>query len=189
MLVRYKKEDGTSAEVILADKPLTIGRSPDADIVVLDERASRMHCGLRLWDNEYYIKDLKSKNGTFLNNERVEMAKIKPGDKIRIGTFIMTVADENAPAQVPGTNTALNQIEAAMGEGKGYNTILREIVDDSGPKPKGKVSFDSASGPETSTDPAAISADEGDTKETKVKPPVKIKKIARNTITIKRAPK
>ncbi len=124
--VKYTDPNGQPADLVLAEKPITIGRSPDADIITLDERASRMHCGIRLWDGEYYIKDLKSKNGTYLNNERVEMAKIKPGDKIRLGNTVLLIADRKSP----GTVTTLNSVQNEMNEGKGYKTILREIVED-----------------------------------------------------------
>ncbi len=126
--LRYTDPDGELTELVLADKPVTIGRSPEAEIVTLDERASRMHCGIRIWDGEYYVKDLKSKNGTFLNNQRVEMAKVKPGDKIRLGNTIITVDDKKSP----GTSTTIDSIEDEMSEGKGYKTILREIVENSG---------------------------------------------------------
>ena len=129
--VRYSAPDGTAAVQELSDKPITIGRSPDADIITLDERASRMHCGIRLWDGEYYVKDLKSKNGTFLNNDRVEMAKIKPGDKVRLGNTVLVVED----VKTPGTNTSLSSVQDEMNGGKGYNTILREIVEDVDDRP------------------------------------------------------
>lgn len=122
--IRYTDPDGKLTELILADKALTVGRSPDADIITLDERASRMHCSIRIWDGEYYVKDLKSKNGTYLNHQRVEMAKIKPGDKIRLGNSILHVDDKRSP----GTDTTINSVQDEMNEGKGYKTILREIV-------------------------------------------------------------
>lgn len=123
--VRYTDSNGKLTELILGDKPITIGRSPDADIITLDERASRMHCGIRIWDGEYYIKDLKSKNGTYLNNQRVEMAKIKPGDKVRLGNTVLHIDDKKSP----GTATTLDNVQNEMNEGKGYKTILREIVE------------------------------------------------------------
>ena len=126
LYIKYNSPDGTASELSLSDRPITIGRSPDANIITLDDRASRMHCGIRLWDGEYYIKDLKSKNGTYLNNDRVEMAKIKPGDKIRLGNAVLIVADRKAP----GTQTSMSSVQDDMNEGKGYKTILREIVDD-----------------------------------------------------------
>lgn len=122
--IRYTDPDGNQTELLLTDEPITVGRSPDADIITLDERASRMHCGIRIWDGEYYVKDLKSKNGTYLNHQRVEMAKIKPGDKIRLGNSILTVDDKKSP----GTNTTMNSVQDEMSGGKGYKTILREIV-------------------------------------------------------------
>lgn len=126
MKIKYSKADGSLEHIELTDKALTVGRSPDADIAILDERASRMHCGIRLWDGEYYVKDLQSKNGTYLNNEKVEMSKLAPGDKIRIGKTVLTVEDESAP----GPDTLMHNVEEAVEEGKGYDTILREIVDD-----------------------------------------------------------
>lgn len=131
--VRYTDPDGNQTEKLLQDKPITIGRSQDADVITLDERASRMHCSIRLWDGEYYVKDLKSKNGTYLNQSKVEMAKIKPGDKIRIGNSILVVDDK----KTPGTDTTISNVQDEMQGGKGYKTILREIVEntESGPGP------------------------------------------------------
>lgn len=129
--VRYTDPKGKLNELILGDKPITIGRSPDADIITLDERASRMHCGIRIWDGEYYVKDLKSKNGTYLNNQRVEMAKIKPGDKIRLGNTVLHVDDKKSP----GTATTMDSVQNEMNEGKGYKTILREIVENTEKSP------------------------------------------------------
>lgn len=130
MRLRYTKPDGTQMEFQLGDQPITIGRSADADIVLLDERVSRIHCGVRLWDGDFYIKDLKSRNGTWVNNDKVDVAKLKAGDVIRVGST--TFHFEQDPAV--GTDTAIQEIEGKMDLGKGYTTILREIVDDSPPK-------------------------------------------------------
>ena len=126
MQLRYNKDDGTPVEVTLTERPITIGRSPEADIVFRDEKISRMHCGLRLWDGEYYLKDLQSKNGTFVNGERIEVAKLKAGDIVRVGSIVLTFGQEGGP----GADTALREIKGEMELGKGYSTILREIVDD-----------------------------------------------------------
>jgi len=108
--IRYTDPDGNQTEKILGDKPITIGRSPDADVITLDERASRMHCSIRLWDGEYYVKDLKSKNGTYLNQQRVEMAKIKPGDKVRLGieapADMLILREELEPFEAAGESAA-----------------------------------------------------------------------------------
>ena len=126
MRLRYNKEDGEQVEIDLTERPLTIGRSPDADIILRDEKISRMHCGIRLLEGEYYVKDLQSKNGTFLNGERIDTAKLKAGDVIRVGSIVITYGQEGGP----GADTALREIKGEMELGKGYSTILREIVDD-----------------------------------------------------------
>lgn len=124
MILKYNRPDGTTVALALQDKPVTIGRSPKADIVLEDERASRLHCGIRLIDDEYHIKDLASKNGTYLNDSRIEAEVIKVGDKIRVGGTVIAVEKEGSQ----GTTTALNEMQEEMKGGKGYDTILKEIV-------------------------------------------------------------
>ncbi len=126
MRLRYAKQDGSQTEFELGERPITIGRSPDADLVVLDEKVSRIHCGVRLWDGDFYIKDLKSRNGTFVNNRKIDVAVLKPGDTIRLGSHVLSFEAEAGT----GANTAINAINDEMELGKGYSTILREIVDD-----------------------------------------------------------
>ncbi|MBP7829997.1 MAG: FHA domain-containing protein [Kiritimatiellae bacterium] len=126
MRLRYAKKDGTQMEFELGDRPITIGRSPEADVVVLDEKVSRVHCGIRLWDGEFFIKDLKSRNGTSVNGQRVEMVKLNPGDRIRVGSTAFLFEQEPGPQ----TDDALKEMQQAMADGKGYSTILHEIVED-----------------------------------------------------------
>ena len=124
MRLRYTKKDGTQMEFELGEKPITVGRSPEADVVLLDEKASRIHCGVRLWDGKFYIKDLKSRNGTYVNDQRIEVAKLKAGDRIRIGSISFLF--EQDPTKSAGV--ALQEMEQEMAQGKGYSTILQEIV-------------------------------------------------------------
>ncbi|MFH0953382.1 MAG: FHA domain-containing protein [Verrucomicrobiota bacterium] len=124
MLLRYTKKDGTQMEFELGDRPITIGRSPEADVVVLDEKASRIHCGIRLWDGEFYIKDLKSRNGTYVNDQMIEVAKLKPGDRMRVGSMLLSFEQD----PIKHTDVALREVEEQMAQGKGYSTIMHEIV-------------------------------------------------------------
>lgn len=126
MRLRYAKKDGTQMEFELGDRPITIGRSTEADVVVLDEKVSRVHCGIRLWDGEFFIKDLKSRNGTNVNGQRVEMVKLNPGDRIRVGSTTFQFEQEAGPQ----ADDALKEMQQAMADGKGYSTILQEIVED-----------------------------------------------------------
>ena len=125
MQLTYKDRDGKRIAVELTEQPITIGRTTDTDIQIVDEKVSRIHCGIRCWDGEYYLKDLSSKNGTFLNEERItDVEPIKIGDTIRVGNVSIQVVSEAGK----GTETIIQEVEDEMELGKGYNTILREIV-------------------------------------------------------------
>ncbi len=128
MRLRYLKKDGEERDVELSDKPLTIGRSADADVLVLDEKASRVHCGIRFTDNAFYIKDLKSKNGTYVNDKPVDLHQLRQGDRIRIGSTVFLFETEST-----GAGTALQEMQGKIDDGAGYSTILREIVHETAP--------------------------------------------------------
>lgn len=129
MRLRYLKKDGEERDVELSDKPLTIGRSGDADVLVLDEKASRVHCGIRYSDGAFFIKDLKSKNGTYVNDKPVDLHQLRQGDRIRIGSTVFLFETE-----VPGgADTALQEMQGKIDDGAGYSTILREIVHETTP--------------------------------------------------------
>jgi len=135
MHLRYINKLGIPKDIELTGEPLSIGRSREADIPLLDDKVSRVHCGIRLSDGEFYLKDLKARNGTFVNGKRVEdTLKLKEGDRIQIGSTIFVL--EAVSTDEEGEK-ALDSVQDAMGDGKGYSTILKEIVEDIEPaKPK-----------------------------------------------------
>lgn len=134
MHLRYINKLGIPKDIELTGEPLSIGRSREADIPLLDDKVSRVHCGIRLSDGEFYLKDLKSRNGTFVNGQRVEdTVKLKAGDRIQVGSivFVLEPASEKEDAQ-----QALGSVQHDMADGKGYTTILKEIVEDIAPPPQ-----------------------------------------------------
>ncbi len=74
-----------------------IGRGLSADIPVLDHKASRNHCRLDVVDKEVFLTDLGSTNGVRVNGVRVERVRLKPGDRMRIGStiFLFTPASQS----------------------------------------------------------------------------------------------
>jgi signal transduction histidine kinase/CheY-like chemotaxis protein len=72
------------------DGTATIGRSPDASVMVDDPGVSRLHARIRRSESGgFEVEDLGSKNGTFLNGARVEHALAGLGDKIRVGPRVV----------------------------------------------------------------------------------------------------
>lgn len=126
MYLRYVTEDGESNEHLLGEATVSIGRGSDADIVIHDKMISRIHCGISFWDDAYFIRDFKSRNGTFVNDKLIEVTRLKPGDRIRVGDTLISF---EASAR-KGTETVLREVHDEMEQGKGYHTILQEIIKD-----------------------------------------------------------
>jgi len=84
----------------LERQTLTIGRSPDCDIVLDDRQVSRCHARIIWRDEHYEIEDLSSKNGTHLNGrEVVGQQPLRDGDEIQIALrYKMAFVDAGATA-------------------------------------------------------------------------------------------
>lgn len=71
---------------------LVIGRAPGCDIVVSNSLVSKKHAMIQKIKDDFFITDLESTNGTFVNSERVPAGKyfkIEPGDHIKIGKVVL----------------------------------------------------------------------------------------------------
>lgn len=64
----------------------TLGRSTGADFIVDADLVSRVHCRLTaLPSGELEVRDLESTNGTFVNGERIDTARLTSGDRLQVG--------------------------------------------------------------------------------------------------------
>jgi pSer/pThr/pTyr-binding forkhead associated (FHA) protein len=134
MFLYYINSDGKRQEIQLAGKTsVTFGRSHEASVSIPDNRASRIHAEIRPWNDDYVIKDLKSRNGILINGERADIAILNPGDTIRIAGLDFHVAK----GANKGAETIVREVTQELDQGnKGYRTILREIVKSTESKPK-----------------------------------------------------
>jgi len=73
---------------------LLIGRHPDCDLVIDSPKVSRWHARVEGEDGTFWLTDLDSLNGTFLNGRQITRAQITEGDQIQIGSQIITFQDE-----------------------------------------------------------------------------------------------
>ena len=79
---------------LLPDRAYSIGRGPGNNIVLADPDVSRKHAVIT-WDGEKFVmKDLGSRNGTYLNRQRIKESSLKDGDKIRVGNRVFTFMEE-----------------------------------------------------------------------------------------------
>ncbi len=88
----------THARVYPIGSVITIGRSANSEIMLDDERISRMHATLRVQDGALVVKD-NSANGSFLDGQRISEATWQPGQTLRISYYVFTLAFEAAPAE------------------------------------------------------------------------------------------
>lgn len=65
---------------------LSIGRAAGNDIMIADSKVSRQHASIYNRDGQYWVEDLNSKNGAFLNDKKINGPVVMAdGDKLRIG--------------------------------------------------------------------------------------------------------
>lgn len=62
-----------------------VGREAPADLVIPDGQLSRRHCALAKGEEGVVLEDLSSRNGTFVNGERVKRRELLDGDVIEVG--------------------------------------------------------------------------------------------------------
>ena len=96
------REGPTASVRLWVDKPeVILGRADECDIVISDRQVSRRHARIRLEGEHYYIEDLGSKNGTFVNGQELTAPHLlKNDDEIQIAlccrlTFVE--ADATSP--------------------------------------------------------------------------------------------
>jgi hypothetical protein len=73
-------------EIPLGTEPLTIGRSSESGLQILDDYTSTHHARLLLWNDEWVIQDLDSTNGTFLDGKRVSVpTQVPVNTTVKVG--------------------------------------------------------------------------------------------------------
>ena len=82
----------------LGDVPLTIGRDPECDLFFADKKLSRKHARFERHGESFRLIDLESRNGSWVNEERVATRDLAPGDEIRLGG--LRIAIEWDPARI-----------------------------------------------------------------------------------------
>lgn len=88
-------------EIELAKETFSIGRTPENDLELKDSLISRRHSSIVRRGEEYHVYDLGSSNGTYVNQEKIEVRVLKDGDMIRLGETQITFRDENHPREAP----------------------------------------------------------------------------------------
>jgi phosphoserine phosphatase RsbU/P len=104
--------DGSTSKVELTGANIKIGRSSASDLVLQDLNVSRLHAEIVRRPDGYFILDAGGKNGTFLNDKRIDApTALKPGDRVRLGTTSLVFNGH------PRSEVEFKDLPAPMGPG------------------------------------------------------------------------
>jgi len=94
-----------------------IGRGLECDIVLLDPLCSRIHARLVREGDEWWLRDAGSRNGTLVNGQKIDEARLVDGSRVRLGSteFVFHASDQ------PPTHTSLGEVHVTQ-------TIIKEAI-------------------------------------------------------------
>ena len=81
------------------DRDVVVGRGSDLDLVLAEDMVSRKHAKIFFREGAFWIQDLGSTNGTFVNGEKVKRARLSEGDRLLIGSSILKVVSDAATGE------------------------------------------------------------------------------------------
>jgi len=98
-LVLFKK-NGTQKAFDLPSTSTVVGRRHDCDLWIALKQVSKRHCQLSVDNGSLKVRDLGSRNGTFVNGKKVDQTDAKPGDYLRVGPLTFLLQIDGRPAQI-----------------------------------------------------------------------------------------
>ena len=127
VLMVYFKDDGQRKDFPLKQGKVVVGRQDTCDYRIPHNQISREHCEFEMAGDDVILRDLESRNGTFVNNKRIAEIRLRAGDHVVIGPVVFTVQIDGEPADLkpvrkrledrPGATTD-DAIASALGVGE-----------------------------------------------------------------------
>ena len=102
--------------IVLKKSPMHVGRGSDADLVLENDSVSRKHCRFERRGRAWFVSDLESTNGTYVNDELVKEWGLRRGDQIKIGdTIVKFLSGSDVEAQYHETIYRMTIVDALTG--------------------------------------------------------------------------
>lgn len=101
-LLRIKNGPHKGTELELSGESLIIGRDEvPGGLQILDQGVSRRHAEVFRIGEMFFIRDLGSRNGTFVNEEKISEELLRVGDEVKIGSTVCLFEDRRASGRSP----------------------------------------------------------------------------------------
>lgn len=84
------------------NREIIIGRNSEYDMVLHEDMVSRRHAKIITLHGKIVLQDLKSTNGTFVNGEKITVARLQVGDRVLVGTSLMQLMEMETTDQTLG---------------------------------------------------------------------------------------
>ena len=138
---------GNRSRIPLEPLPFTIGRQGDNNLVLRDNRTSRAHARIVSENGDYFVEDLDSRHGVFVNGQKVKRHKLVDADRIDFGfqdsyRLVFTLEDDeirrfmeqmSTQAAAGATNLSklrsLVEVARALQSSLSTNDVLAAVVD------------------------------------------------------------
>jgi pSer/pThr/pTyr-binding forkhead associated (FHA) protein len=119
-LVLFKK-NRTRKSFRLPSSVTVIGRRQECDLCVPLMIVSRRHCEIYETNGKMHIRDMGSRNGTYVNGQQVEQAQLNPGDTIGIGPLKFVIQIDGKPEQLASDDYIMQPPDSIKDE----NNVVR----------------------------------------------------------------
>jgi pSer/pThr/pTyr-binding forkhead associated (FHA) protein len=86
-LLVVRRGPNAGSQFLIEKDVTTAGRHPESDIFLDDITVSRRHAEVRRKEGGFYVHDMGSLNGTYVNRDRVDSTQLANGDEVQIGKF------------------------------------------------------------------------------------------------------
>jgi pSer/pThr/pTyr-binding forkhead associated (FHA) protein len=86
-LLLVKRGPNAGSTFLLQKDVATCGRDPSSDVFLDDVTVSRKHAEIHRREDGFFVRDVGSLNGTYVNGDSVEETKLTSGDEVQVGRF------------------------------------------------------------------------------------------------------
>ena len=104
------KNDGSHKFFSLPSSVTVIGRRHSCDLCIPLMSVSKRHCQLNFDEGVLRIRDLGSRNGTYLNGKRIDEAVVQAGDSIKIGPLTFVLQIDGQPKDIAKPDLAARDL-------------------------------------------------------------------------------